>query len=499
MFYEGDLQSGIAHAIQHGKMVASFVRDDSDESLQWENDFLRDDAVSSALQAKAVLLRIQAQSQEAGYLSAICPISGAPTVVILKNGQILAHLSGSMSQSDFTTQVLAALDENASGVSSEAMQPSHPAQQDHSASLNPDTASADSSQAQTPRTPSPSSADSAAQPQQPSHPTVLSTPPPHLRNTPETISSLPGNTIRKDKGKGRAPSPTPASDPKKASEISYAAQQRRRQQDARKERERILRLVEQDKIDRREREERRRALAKAEADPTSPGSDPVAPVISSGSSISDKTNAASSSTCALSVRLLSGATIRERFPSATTTLRSDVREWIDEHRSDDGDIPYTFKQILSPLPNKTISISEEEQSLQSLGLAPSATLVLVSVEGYSNAYAGNEPGILFRAASSVYRMVASGVRTVAGALGTFLGIGAATPVASSPADPASSLAAGSSTGSSHSSSHSSINVRTLRDQDETRRDDRQFYNGNQLNFEPRDDDEDRDAGAGKRG
>jgi hypothetical protein len=71
MFYEGDLQSGIALALAESKLVACFVRseflqcssivsmadgsqlsikqDESEESSLWENRFLVDDEVRSRL------------------------------------------------------------------------------------------------------------------------------------------------------------------------------------------------------------------------------------------------------------------------------------------------------------------------------------------------------------------------------------------------------------------------------------------------------------------
>jgi len=42
MFYEGDLQSGIATAIEQSKSVACFVAGDDPESAIWENEYLHD-------------------------------------------------------------------------------------------------------------------------------------------------------------------------------------------------------------------------------------------------------------------------------------------------------------------------------------------------------------------------------------------------------------------------------------------------------------------------
>ena len=62
MFYKGDVQSGIAKAVQESKFVACFVTgiytpstrvlwltrcpDDGKESRIWENEFLQEEAVS---------------------------------------------------------------------------------------------------------------------------------------------------------------------------------------------------------------------------------------------------------------------------------------------------------------------------------------------------------------------------------------------------------------------------------------------------------------------
>ncbi len=253
----------------------------------------------------------------------------------------------------------------------------------------------------------------------------------------------------------------------KSQELSYAQQQRKRQQDARQERDRIMRQIENDKAERREREERRRALARAEAGATD-GADGLVDRQLSSENVQRSASTRASKDCAVQVRLLDGSTIRSRFP-ADRTLRSHVRAWVDEQRSD-GDTPYTFKQILTPQPNRAITISEEEESLQTLGLTPSATLIMVPVQGSIAAYDSSAPGLLSRGLSAGYSLVSGGVGTVTGALGTFLGIGQVAPPSNASSGP--STVAGQNAGGN-------INVRTLRDQ-ETARDDHQLYNGNQV-------------------
>jgi hypothetical protein len=126
---------------------------------------------------------------------------------------------------------------------------------------------------------------------------------------------------------------------------------------------------------------------------------------------------------------------------------------------------------------KNIETSDEERTLQSLGLTPSATLIILPVTNATNAYEGNS-GIVSRGVSAGYGIVSSGLGLLSGVLGSFLGAGPAQPTEE-----------GSHSAPSAAVPSANINVRTLRDHN-AGRDEQQFYNGNALNFEPRHDDED---------
>lgn len=84
MFYQGDLQTGIALALSESKSVACFVKDDGEESSIWESEYLKDDQIVAALTSKAITVRIQAGSQEAGFLSAYYPIPQVPAMIIIQ-------------------------------------------------------------------------------------------------------------------------------------------------------------------------------------------------------------------------------------------------------------------------------------------------------------------------------------------------------------------------------------------------------------------------------
>ena len=282
---------------------------------------------------------------------------------------------------------------------------------------------------------------------------------------------------RKAKAKARKESTKATPDSAKAKQAIYAQEQRKFKAEVQSERERILRQIEQDKADRKEKEERRKALAEADAggkiSEDVGGSDKDF----SGNGVAkwkieSRTEASKSKDCAVQVRLFDGTTIRSKFNIQQTL--TDLREWVEKERSDD--VPFTFRQILSPMPNRSLTISEEKDTLMQLGFVPSATLVMVPVKGSTAAYTDADPSVMSRIAALPLNAVAAGTGLLSGALGTFLGFGQAVhqqgePSAQTPLPVRSE--------SQPSTSESGINVRTLRQQREERND-HQLYNGNQV-------------------
>lgn len=52
--------------------------------MTWEREFLADGQIVHLLAEKTILLRLQAGSEEAGYLAAIYPLPKTPTLVIMQ-------------------------------------------------------------------------------------------------------------------------------------------------------------------------------------------------------------------------------------------------------------------------------------------------------------------------------------------------------------------------------------------------------------------------------
>lgn len=250
-------------------------------------------------------------------------------------------------------------------------------------------------------------------------------------------------------------------DPKKLADIKHALMQKKLRQDARDERARILKRIEDDRAEQRARDTSGKEHASAAEEYNS--KQPSAPAKrDDGMRASGSKRACE---CAIQVRLFDGTTIRSKFPAHNTT-REHIRLWVDSQRPD-GDTPYVFKQILAPLPNRTISISEEEESLESLGLAPTATLVLVPIREYTSAYTNGATDYISRGIYTGWGLVSSGLKMVTGALGGLLGSTASSRPHSNHGDSAAAAVTGAT------------NVRTLRFQADDP-EERQLYNGNAV-------------------
>lgn len=318
---------------------------------------------------------------------------------------------------------------------------------------------------------------------------------------PNSTSAATAQELRKErelaskaKGKQRAePVPETPSPAKDHARADWLAQQRQRQVQNKSEKERILAKIELDKAERKARqaEEKRLRLNQATE------SEPIPDTQSSRS-----TRSSNAKTANLQVRLLDGGRIRNQFP-ADATLTQDIRPWIDSNL--DSKAPYTFKHILPPHPARAISMSEENSTLRDLDLLPSATLVLQPVSNYTEAYAGGPDGMLalpYNAALGAYGLVAGTVGAVTGTLGgaarwlrggtfTEQTIGnhdAGGQVLGQPGDEVGRRQ--QQGGNGNGNSRPSAKIRTLADQ-RAEREDQDFYNGNSLDTQPKNDDEDK--------
>jgi hypothetical protein len=505
MFHQGDLSSGISLAIQQRKLVACFIPEPGQaESGLWEDEWLSE--LSDVVQEKAVLLRLEFGSTEAGFLAAFCRIEKAPTLVVIHNGQVLEQIEASVGHAEFVERLLKVMGvggDEKHGVQEEAVE-ARPAEtvpgttQDAAASpqqtdipaLFPDRAAR-------------LSADQAAR---------VAAEKAALRARQEA-RRMEAEAASSSKGKQRATSEDAA---KQRARDQWIYQQKKRKEDAKQERERILARIEADKKERRVRAEEAKAAQETQQHGVS--------------GLPDERVAAGKRTrgpggmCALQIRLFDGSSIRGRFPS-DSTLASGVRDWIKQQQSQPTaangaggaaqDVPYTFRHILRPQPghpSRSIEVSEEHQTLEELELVPNATLVLVPVAGYTEAYSSSS-GMLGWI-SSAYNSLPSLSYFLPGFTRNYLGgnTSADSETARSAPNPQSAEDA-AAPGSNEPAASSSVGaarkakVKTLADQraeraKKTQDQGAEFYNGNSLGFEgrkgkDRNDDEDDEHGVGR--
>jgi UBX domain len=277
------------------------------------------------------------------------------------------------------------------------------------------------------------------------------------------VSPPPPNPIVSTEGSrqpaSEAPKPTP--------QQFWTRMQRERERQQREERERIRAQIRHDHAERRRLDDLRRQPAIDLTAHTSSNSVYVNPKHSSSSDIG------------VQVRTFDGKALRSTFPK-DATISAQIRPWID---SDAAQItPYSLKIILTPRPNRTIEAAEEEKCLEDLDIIGSCTLVMVPVKGFVESYAPSTSGIVGSAVVGGYNLLSGSIGAVFGGVRSVLRFGQTTPEPQTPSTP-EETSSRVPTGQAR--------VRTLADQRiEAQKKEQQFYNGNQLNFEPRKDDED---------
>lgn len=408
----------------------------------------------------------------------IFPLPRTPTVVIIKNGELKEYITPGLTKEEFVRRVQNAFSaapaaSQANAASTQAPPPTYAASQEQAQQPQRDRSDA---------TPAAPQADRSENVQR-----VLAERAARLQAQKEEAERKAKEERAKalDKAKSEAQSGV---DTDAARAYKQAELVKKKKQRDREERERILKRIEDDKAERRqkaaEREKQRVNNQKI--------GDVAAALVNAPETKLPSTTRRSELT-SLQVRLFDGSTMRSRFK--TNAPLADVRRWVDEKRPD-GNLPYSFKQVLTPLPNKSIDATEESKDLGELGLAPSSTLVLVPVHTHANAYHANGPGNIF---SRILRMILGFLAVI---LGLF-GLGGERRAESGE---------GSAQDQGSSTSRDDPRVQGFGDLNNRRRD-QQLYNGNsvsklrdflpnyrrfptlltlyssQLNFEPRPDEE----------
>lgn len=313
-------------------------------------------------------LRLEAGSDSAGYLAQIFPLPQTPTIVIMKHGELKEYISPGTNKADFIRRVQSAFNAG----------PRPAAEQ--TAATTPHQAGTSGNSI--PSSPEAERSESVSR--------VLAERAARLKAKKEEGERRAKEERAKAKDKAKTDADT-GHDTDGARTHRQAELLRKKRQQESDERRRILKRIEDDRAERRhraaEREQRR-------ADSLQPG-DVAASLVRAPETRMPSTTRVGDM-ASLQVRLFDGSTVRSRF--RTVAPFRDVRAWVDANRTD-GAAPYTFRQLLTPMPNRAIDEAEEEgKTLGELGLAPSSTLVLVPVHSYASAYEAAGPQTFLSAA-----------------------------------------------------------------------------------------------------
>ncbi|KAK3048985.1 hypothetical protein LTR09_009639 [Extremus antarcticus] len=519
LFHTGSLASGVSLAIAQSKVVACFVHSPSPSdspgshaSHVWEHYWLANksqptDMISSdtpplglLLGEKAVLLKMEFGTKEAGFLKAFVDIESAPTMVVIDKGKVVEMVEGSVGREEFTERLLRAVGFGVGGGEREAEGEGGREEEDEE--MVDDiggrqiggAARADEPVVEQAPQEQPTQSSAEVQAMLADRGKRLEAERLRREATEKAERIARANARRKEEedavagtyaGKGKQRATSDQKDKQQARD-AWIYQQKQRKDEAKKERERILAQIESDKQERKAQAQRRKDLEAASGAGALSDLPPTA-----------HTNAPPTmnahTTCALQIRLFDGSSIRGKFdPNAD--IATAVRIWVKEASPEGGaDIPFTFRQILAPNPSRTIEVSEEQQSLLELGLVPSATLVLVPIAGATSAYASNNSGYV----NSIYgtaSWAASGVFGLLGSVWSYVpsvGSGASGPYIGGTGDEqersnaeGARMAGSDSAPAGGAVKRAQGRVKRGREEDVTT-----FYNGNSSAFEGRKDDD----------
>lgn len=389
--------------------------------------------MSDLIKHKAVALRLTAGSDEAGYLAQIFPLPKTPTIVLMKHGELKEYITPGVSKEEFMRRFQTAFN---------AVPKPAPAStsQSGTAAAPPAASSSSSSSAPSNNQPTEQWRQDLNERASQRHREFKARQAEADRKAKEEQEKA----REQAKAEAEAGANTEAAKKYKQAEAVKAAKQKQRE-----ERERVLKRIEDDKEERRVRaaEQKKQRIESQQL-----GSVAAALVSSPETKMPSTTKVGDMAY--IQVRLFDGSTIRARF-KATAPLE-DVRRFVDENRTD-GNTPYKLKQVLSPLPNKTIDDTEEGKQLGDLGLSPSSTLVLVPVPKYASAY-GESGNII----SQVIGLIASFFTWLMG----LVGLGGRSGAARQPDD-------------TTNQAPDQTRVRGFENPDDRRRD-QQLYNGNSV-------------------
>ncbi|KAF3930212.1 hypothetical protein ABW20_dc0103120 [Dactylellina cionopaga] len=490
IFFSGRIEEAIAATVANQKPLVCFVTDESDDSNVWEQEYLHDETISTPLKDSAITVRLLKESTEANYLNAFCAITTYPTLLIIKNGGAgvdgLTVVSNPISKEDFVSKIQATFSNQPTASLLDGV---------NSSPTFPVTQSADPTPSAPAAPIATSSAPTTQETQQPTDDLPANTQFPPDSATARRLASIQEQhreritrlkaqreAAEREEEKKRelarrqdTKAMTEASESQKSrSNRQYAEEQRKRKMEMEKERRRVLEQIKADREEMKIREMNRKAIA-AEAELSESAA-------SYEVKDSQKGKGRESGDCNLAFRLFDGSRISNKFPS-DATVEKDVRPWLDKNRTDSAQ-PYKLVMQAVGASSKNI---EGSSTLGDLGLSPSAILILKPIPS-SRVASAFAPISRATTSTGQHNFFIAFLLSVWLMIKTFLGMhnpNASVRVGEKEKAESEDNISSEATGSTPVVSRDAAKkrIRTLHDGDGDKRS--AYYNGNQLDFEPK--------------
>ncbi|KAI5284926.1 hypothetical protein KEM54_000954 [Ascosphaera aggregata] len=473
MFYESDLQSGIALAVRENRSVVCFICDDEEENASWGCELfgneeksrvakmLTTEKVSSVTSSSAIVFRLQSGSQESEYLQVFCPINVLPTTIVIRDGQVKDILEGRVAQEEAKKRVIAAISTHVVGsVATQATESTTTTTTATPSPRSPERVSLPRSESSlNPQAAAPEVSSSEEQPQ-PSNPTCDV-----AQSTEESANGEEDTRFQRERRDNTA-------------RQEQSNHQRREKQKEKEYRAQVLARI---KADHEERRQRREIYHQSQLQTQQPRTTPC----NNAPSPHQPHHTTSSTQIRLQIRLPNGTPLRNTF-LPTDTIQHHVRPWLESQSPEAASTPYNLRLILTPQPSRQLSVVEEGKPLNEIddlvgsssttSTSTSASLVMTPVRSYSSSYQDGSRAASWSASSwtalplqginAGWNLIGSAVGATANGVGRMLGIGR---------DPEN--------GGLMTSEEGRGRERSRRDD----RDEREVYNGNSLDFEYPDD------------
>ncbi|KAI9483909.1 MAG: hypothetical protein EXX96DRAFT_648574 [Benjaminiella poitrasii] len=365
VWFSGPVKDAISLVNERNCVFLVYIHDDS-EKTNALNSTLKDEKVTKVIEEKTVALAMKKDSENASLFSQFYPVRAIPVLYFIKRGTIRDFGTETITSEEIIDKI-----NSLSGSRTVSPSPTAPSRNQVQESRN-----------QVPAMPPQVYTTSDPDPIQDHNATELASPdkPPDVSQSEQSKKAelqKQLEKIRKERAE-RERNEAKEREIIRRQEAKMMQEARQTQQEkenkvyfAKIKKERLENEAHRKKVKEQIARDRAEKIAQRNAErqqrhqqqASSSSTEYTVKATSSNSTYSSHSN--------LSIRQLDGSNIRHQF-EATATL-SNIKDWIDIHRTDNGRKPY---KLYSQFPARLFTEEEDTMTLEELNLCPSATIIM---------------------------------------------------------------------------------------------------------------------------